>query len=304
MMRMFGCECDSDDAEGLRGWAASPATAMMPERGGRAAGIAARQARAVAAGALIAGALACAAPSAASARELRLRYDVTVLGGVTLGEIEVTSLLDRQGYRIEIRTRPYRAAQLVGAAEQSGKVEGRWGRSGPEPRLYQANGSWRGRTYVSELHYPRGVPTVRRQEPSNEDREAVPPELIRGAVDSLSGLAGMLKKVAESESCDGSTAIYDGRRRSVAVMTSSARVQVADQGPLNGRALRCGFTVRTIAGFRHDDDREAAMRPLKGSVLIALREAGAFPVPLRFEVETRWFGTVAVQLAGPPAAAD
>lgn len=267
-------------------------------------GIASRQARAIAAGALIAGALSCAAPSDASARELRLRYDVTVLGGVTLGEIEVTSLLDRAGYRIEIRTRPYRAAQLVGAAEQSGKVEGRWGRSGPEPRLYQANGSWRGRAYVSEMHYPRGVPTIRRQEPSNEDREAVPPELIRGTVDSLSGVAGMLKKVAESEACDGSTAIYDGRRRSVAVMTSSARVQVADHGPLNGRALRCGFTVRTIAGFRHDDDREAAMRPLKGSVLIALREAGAFPVPVRFEVETRWFGTVAVQLAGPPVAAD
>jgi hypothetical protein len=304
MMRMLGRDFDSDDAQRLRGCAASPATAMMPERGGRAAGIASRQAKAIAAGALIAGALACAASSAASAREMRLRYDVTVLGGVTLGEIEVASLLDRAGYRIEIRTRPYRAAQLVGAAEQSGKVEGRWGRSGPEPRLYQANGSWRGRTYVSEMHYPRGVPTVRRQEPSNEDREAVPPELIRGTVDSLSGVAGMLRKVAESEACDGSTAIYDGRRRSVAVMTSSARVQVADHGPLNGRALRCGFTVRTIAGFRHDDDREAAMRPLKGSVLIALREGGEFPLPLRFEVETRWFGTVAVQIAGPPVASD
>ncbi|MGX1790886.1 DUF3108 domain-containing protein [Bosea sp. NPDC055332] len=301
---MRGRDFDSDDAEGLQRYAAAPMAAMMPERGGRLTGIASRQARAIAAGALIAGALACAAPSAASARELRLRYDVTVLGGVTLGEIEVTSMLDRAGYRIEIRTRPYRAAQLVGAAEQSGKVEGRWGRAGPEPRLYQANGSWRGRAYVSELHYQRGVPTIRRQEPSNEDREAVPPELIRGTVDSLSGVAGMLKKVAESESCDGSTAIYDGRRRSVAVMTSSAKVQVSDQGPLNGRGLNCGFTVRTIAGFRHDDDREAAMRPLKGSVLIALREGSEFPVPVRFEVETRWFGTVAVQLAGAPVAAD
>lgn len=301
---MLGRDFDSDDAQRLRGCAASSAKVAVPQRSGRAAGIASRQARAIAAGALIAGALACAAPSAASAREMRLRYDVTVLGGVSLGEIEVTSLLDRAGYRIEIRTRPYRAAQLVGAAEQSGKVEGRWGRSGPEPRLYQANGSWRGRTYVSEMHYPRGVPTIRRQEPSNEDREAVPPELVRGTVDSLSGVAGMLKKVAESEACDGSTAIYDGRRRSVAVMTSSTKLQVSDQGPLNGRALRCGFTVRTIAGFRHDDDREAAMRPLKGSVLIALREGGEFPLPLRFEVETRWFGTVAVQLAGPPVAAD
>ena len=181
---MLGRDFDSDAAEGVRGCAASPAAAMIPERGGRAAGIASRQAGAIAAGILIAGALACAAPSAASAREMRLRYNVTVLGGVSLGEIEVASMLDRAGYRIEIRTRPYRAAQLVGAAEQTGKVEGRWGRSGPEPRLYQANGSWRGRAYVSEMHYPRGVPTIRRQEPSNEDREAVPPELIRGTVDS------------------------------------------------------------------------------------------------------------------------
>jgi hypothetical protein len=123
MMPMLGRDFDSDDAEGLRACAASPVAAVMPERSGRAAGIAPRQAAAaaIAAGALIAGAFACAAPSAASAREMRLRYDVTVLGGVTLGEIEVTSLLDRAGYRIEIRTRPYRAAQFFGAAEQSGR---------------------------------------------------------------------------------------------------------------------------------------------------------------------------------------
>jgi hypothetical protein len=95
--------------------------ARARQEGSSLTGIASRQAKAIAAGALIAGALACAAPSAASAREMRLRYDVTVLGEVTLGEIEVTSMLDRAGYRIEIRTRPYRAAQLVGAADQSGR---------------------------------------------------------------------------------------------------------------------------------------------------------------------------------------
>lgn len=111
---MRGRDFDSDDAEGLRGHAGSPATALIPERGGRVTGIASRQAGAIAAGALIAGAFACAAPSAASAREMRFRYDVAVLGGVTLGEIAVISMLDRAGYRIENRTRPYRAAQLVG----------------------------------------------------------------------------------------------------------------------------------------------------------------------------------------------
>ncbi|CAD5253950.1 hypothetical protein BOSE62_70127 [Bosea sp. 62] len=45
MMRMLGRDFDSDDAEGLRGCAVSPAVAMMPERGGRLTGIAARQAR-------------------------------------------------------------------------------------------------------------------------------------------------------------------------------------------------------------------------------------------------------------------
>lgn len=36
MMRMLGRDFDSDDAEELRGCAASLATTMMPERGGRA----------------------------------------------------------------------------------------------------------------------------------------------------------------------------------------------------------------------------------------------------------------------------
>jgi len=46
------------------------------------------------------------------------------------------------------------------------------------------------------------------------------------------------------------------------------------------------------------------MRPHEGSVLIALGEGDEFPPPLRFEVETRWFGTVAVQLAWPPSKRD
>ncbi|AZO78009.1 hypothetical protein B5U98_21410 [Bosea sp. Tri-39] len=36
MMRMLGREFDTGDAEGLRGCAASSATTIMPERGGRA----------------------------------------------------------------------------------------------------------------------------------------------------------------------------------------------------------------------------------------------------------------------------
>lgn len=45
MMRMRGRDFDSDDAEGLGGYAASPAMAMTPERGGRSTGIASRQAK-------------------------------------------------------------------------------------------------------------------------------------------------------------------------------------------------------------------------------------------------------------------
>ena len=194
MMRMLGRDFDSDGAERPRGCAAFPA-AMRPERSGRAAGIAPRKAMAIAAGALIAGALACAAASAASAREMRLRYDVTVLGGVTLGEIEVTSLLDRTGYRIEIRTRPYRAAQLVGAAEQSGRVEGRWGRSGPEPRLYQANGSWRGRARQSRS-VPFGLGPEQADQRTGEGYEADDEQAGHTFVRADAGRAASTSKTA------------------------------------------------------------------------------------------------------------
>jgi hypothetical protein len=42
---MLGRDFDSDDAKGLRGHAASPATAMIPEHGGNLTGIASGQGR-------------------------------------------------------------------------------------------------------------------------------------------------------------------------------------------------------------------------------------------------------------------
>ncbi|MBE9606842.1 DUF3108 domain-containing protein [Acetobacteraceae bacterium H6797] len=239
----------------------------------------------------------------AAAQPVRVQYNLTMLGGMSLGQIDATLTLDREGYRIETRTRPAGMARLFGSGEQMAEVDGRWGRSGPEPQHYISTGSWRGEAKLTELQYRNGVPVSRRIDPPvDNEREPVPPELIGGTMDALSVLAKLTRQVAETGTCDGQAAIYDGRRRADAVArTVGWQMLNGGSGTWRGRALNCSFESRLVAGFKVDEDRERAARPLAGRAWIAPAEGNRPPLPVRVEFETRWFGTVAAQLVLPPA---
>lgn len=242
----------------------------------------------------------------AGAQTMRASYSLTMLGGMTIAEMDAVLSLEPEGYRIETRTRPRGMARLFAPGEQTSLVDGRWGRAGPEPRHYMTQGAGRSGPRYTELAYTGGIPTLVRIEPGGrEEREPVPPELTAGTLDALSVLAKLTRQVAETGACDGQAAIYDGRRRSDAVSRTIGWYILPPnrREEWSGRALLCGFESRMIAGFKRDDDREAAARPFEGRAWIAPAEAGRPPLPVRVEFETRWFGTVTAQLAMPPVLA-
>ena len=63
-----------------------------------------------------------------------------------------------------------------------------------------------------------------------------------------------------------------------------------------GRALRCDFTDRTLAGFRTGSSRNDDLREHRGTIWLGQILPGSPRLPVRASVETRWFGDAMIYL--------
>lgn len=246
----------------------------------------------------------------AAAEPFRATYSV-MAAGMTVMEIEtVFDLASPAGYRIHMSTRLRGLAGMLISGQQVTAVQGAWAGSQARPARYETDGVWRGETRRILLEYPAGEPEVRALVPPNAvEREAVPPEMARGTMDSLSALAQLSRAVAATQSCDATAGVYDGRRRTDFV----ARTQGWERLPgwrdtWAGDAIRCEFQGRQVAGFLLDQDRAAEWRrPQEGTAWLASVRPGTPPVPVRLEIPTRMFGRITaylVRVAPEPRSAD
>ena len=251
--------------------------------------------------------LACVAllPAVARAEAMVARYDVQA-AGMTIMQVEV--LLDLDGPRYLVRTR-VRARGMVGwlsGGDQTTSAEGGWRGTEPVPTHYRTEGRWRGdRRFLVMDWSPSGMPQLRAVEPPlMGEHEPVPEALRQGTMDSLSALAKLTRTVARTGRCDGSAAVFDGRRRAnVTMHTISLDTLPAGEG-FAGQALRCAFESQVIAGFRANQDPAEARRPQPATAWIGRPLPGAGPLPVRIELPSRWFGTLRVLLTGVEPAGD
>ncbi len=242
------------------------------------------------------------APAAVRAEPYVARYEVHAAGMVVM---RAAVLLDLDapggGYRVMTQVRLTGMAGLLSSGEQLTSAEGRWQGARPEPLRYRVEGTWRGAPRRIVLDYPSpGVPVLRVLVPPNEaEREPVPPDLQRGTMDSLSALAQLTRTVAATGRCDVAAATFDGRRLAeVAVRTQGVDLLPGRPGAPGREALRCGFESRLVAGRRADQDAEAARRAQPATAWLAQAAPSPWPLPVRIELPSRWFGMIRIELVG------
>lgn len=240
-------------------------------------------------------------PGAAGAAPLLARYEVQAAG---LRVAQVEALLDLEGPRYRIRTR-IRMTGMAGwfsSGDQLTSAEGGWRGPDPVPAQYQTEGLWRGSYRRVVIDYsPAGMPRLRAIEPPNRgEREPVPEALQQGTIDALSALAKLTRSVAETGRCDGTAAVFDGRRRADYSVRTVA--MAAPAGGPAGPLLHCAFESRTIAGFRSDQDPEEARRPHPADAWFGWPLPGGGPLPVRIDLAHRWFGSMRAVLVGVEAA--
>lgn len=238
----------------------------------------------------------------ADAQRVQADYAVTALG-MQVMEVRVTYDTSDRGYALSFASRLRGVAGVMGDARQQTTANGAWTGAGVQPARYDANGVWRGEPRRTVVEWQGTQPVIRALvPPETGEREAVPAERQRGAVDSLSAVARLMRQVGRDGRCDATGEVFDGRRLTTMTARTVGWVQLPPaRGEWSGRALRCEFEGRLVAGFHRDNNGPEARQPTPGTAWFGEAVAGMPPIPVRVESQTRWFGTMTARLVSARA---
>lgn len=243
------------------------------------------------------------AARAEPAFQLHASYDIYAVG-VPVAALNAGFDLGAREYRVDLAFHTTGLIGLLYQGRQLSAAEGLWEADRAAPRRYEGDGVWGGRSRQTLIEYRAGQPVVRSLvPPEDEEREPVPSRLQANSVDTLSAIATLIRRVARTGRCETEATTFDGRRAvDVAARTAGEEVlPPTARSVFTGRALRCDFEGRLLAGFPRTGDQSALRRPQHGTAWLAQVTPGAPPIPVRIDFDTRWLGPATMYLtaAGP-----
>jgi hypothetical protein len=245
-------------------------------------------------------------PPAASRISLHASYDTYILG-MRVAKVETGFNFGPQTYQLKLGYQMTGTMGFFLHGHQFGVANGAWRGVQAEPSRFVGEGSWRGVDRQIAIEYKDGKPIVRRLIPANDkERESVPDALQANTIDTLSALAELIRVVDATDRCEIAARTYDGRRAvEVEAHTVGEESLVpTDRSSFAGKALRCDFSGRMLAGFLFSEDRERDSKPLHGSAWLAPVAAGGPRLPVRVAFETRWFGDATMYLTADAPGSD
>ncbi len=235
---------------------------------------------------------------AQDAADLHASYNLYA-AGFHVAEVEVAFGVGLRDYEVRVAYHTTGVVSLFHHGHQLNTVVGTWDADRPQPRQFQSVGVWQGEDKVTLMDYLHGQPLVRRLiPPQDKEREPVPLSLQQNSVDSLSALALMIRRVADTRRCDASVHTFDGNRASeITARTVGEEILTpSSRSIFSGKTLRCDFLGHMLAGFLYADNSAFDRRPLHGSAWLAEVVPSEPPVPVQMQFETHWFGEATMYL--------
>lgn len=220
------------------------------------------------------------APAPAPAPE---QYAGYVLG-LHVFDMTLGVALQPASYRVEASFRVVGALSAFWHAEGATSVEGGFSAGRAVPREMISTGRYGGEAHSLRMGWTHGAPGVLQMAPPPEkDREAVPAGDQANTVDTLSVLAELMQRVAETGRCDTAARTFDGTRLAeFSARTAGDEIlKPTERSSFQGAALRCDLTVRMTGGFLRDEDNAAARRAKRATVWLARVRADGAPIPVR-----------------------
>ena len=246
-------------------------------------------------------ALAVTAPCAAGAAtrgSLAMQYEGFAHGLLVLRLAGTLTMAD-SGYTGHLAIHTAGMINWLSHMDNQSDVHGHFAGADPVPDHYASAGTARGNYKTIDIAYPHGNPAIEQQTPfPDPSRTTVPIDQTAGAIDDLSAIALLVRRVGDTSNCDGSLKLFDGRRLTTltAHTVGTETITPSSRSRYGGIAIRCDFEGTRTAGFLKADDEAQQRRPHHGSAWLAPIVPGAPPVPLRVTFDNKVLGAVTLYL--------
>ncbi len=213
--------------------------------------------------------------------------------GLNVTNFEVKTAFSPAAYRINLSFSTAGMFSLFLPAHIDSFAQGTWSGTRPAPVRYASWGTVRGKLRRVTIDYRDTQPVLLELEPRDDgDHLPVPPGQEQGGIDTLSGLAFLVRQIADTGNCDGEARLFDGRRVMQVVSRTAGRETLSAEGRSSfaGPALHCVLSGHLLAGFQRDDDAAERNRLHISEAWLAPVVPGHPPVPVRIIFEARFFG--------------
>lgn len=230
------------------------------------------------------------AADSASARTLDLTYDV-YLGGLHIFTFDVDMTLQPDRYRVAAEGATQGMVGWMYEWRTSLSAEGRERDGRIEPERYDAASNWQGNQRNVQLGFDGdGGYALERTPPPEPDPDVeggLPETLPEGTVDPLSLAVAASQALVETGRCDQTVPVFDGQRRYDLTLTQidEATVPPSDYSIYQGKAVRCGLSMKRISGFRKSwkSKRQWDAPASAPTLWVAAIRPDLPPVPVRYD---------------------
>lgn len=245
----------------------------------------------------------------AEPKKLALQYDVYA-GGFHALDASMELDLDRKAYDIGVDAKTQGFIGKLFPWQASYSTSGRAVKGVLVPTSSTARSSWRGKEDVTEMGYdPKGrlIKTTTQAGAKTTVNRDIDKSMATDAVDILTSALLMMQHAKNTQKCEGSFPVFDGKRRFNITLKDNGTevIKKSKYSAFAGEALRCTLKMEPVAGFRDKDMKRGWMavqahteeRKKDPTIWFARLEEKGPVVPVRMEIASQ-YGTVVAHLSG------
>ena len=183
---------------------------------------------------------------------------VGYMGGIKIGNATIDVALKTGDYSVKLNME---TGGIVGWLVNWTNTSAVFGKMGAEnervfsPVSYQNQSVWEEKRRLIEIAFEAGRTEVQTAIPDpikDEGRKAISATDLSNAIDPLTALIKVGKMIEKTGSCTSILKIFDGRRLFQIEIEDKgpAEVSVTRRAPFGGKAHRCDFVSKQLAGFK------------------------------------------------------
>lgn len=235
-----------------------------------------------------------------------MRYDVYA-GGIHALQADLNIDQSKKGrYDLSLAAKTYgllgKLAPWEGLFESIG-----WTGQPAKPELHQSVATWRGEKEIKKYRYNKDGSFAGysvKDEENDGTEKPVDKALVEGTSDVLTATLNTMQALAAGGKCEGTTDIFDGKRRFTLIFKEKKRVELTASrwNVYEGPAIECAAEVKPGAGHWHEKPRgwmsiqeQGRDKGTMPTVWFAQMDDGQPAIPVKVRVKTN-YGTLFMHL--------